>query len=410
MDRPARRRVLVVSEGATLAHFAGAAAMAAALPGDRYEVVLASPEVYRPWVPVGPAWAPLEVLSTREAHRRMNAGRPLYDRATLERYVADDLRLFDRVRPEVVIGDGRLSLAASARKAGIPYIALAYAAWDPRRPWRPEPPCLPWTGRWPLPVLNVLQHVAGPAGFLWHAWPIARMLHDHGVRGVAHDIRSVWTEADIVLYADIRALHPDVEETPRRRFAGPVAWEPPVSPPKWWDKLPRDRPVVYLTLGSSGVMRRLPVLLGAFKRLDWTVMIATAGRGLAVADGRRLFVAKYLPGAAACARADVVISNGGSLTTTQALTAGKPVLGVCSNVDQFLEMQAVEAAGAGLMLRSDRFTVAEAEAALRRLIEPGFTQATERLRASIRGGTLTEALGRAIADLLGGGVQASVSD
>ena len=124
--------------------------MAAALPGDRYDVVLASPEVYRPWVPEGLTWAPLEVLSNREAHRRMNAGRPLYDRATLERYVADDLGLFDRVRPEVVIGDGRLSLAASARKAGIPYIALAYAAWDPRRPWRPEPPCLPWTGRWSI--------------------------------------------------------------------------------------------------------------------------------------------------------------------------------------------------------------------------------------------------------------------
>ena len=410
MDPAAPRRVLVVGEGATLAHFAGAAAMATALPADRYEVVLASPETYRAWVPEALAWAPLEVQSAGRAHSRMNSGRPLYDRATLERYVADDLGLFDRVRPEAVIGDGRLSLAASARKAGIPYIALAYAAWDPRRPWRPEPPCLPWTSRWPLPVLNVLQHVVGPAGFLWHAWPVARMLHDHGVRGVSHDIRSVWTEADIVLYADIRALHPDVEETPRRRFAGPVAWEPPVSPPKWWDKLPRDRPVVYLTLGSSGVIRRLPLLLEALKRLDWTVMIATAGRGLAPSDGQRLFAAKYLPGAAACARADVVISNGGSLTTTQALTAGKPVLGICSNIDQFLEMQAVEAAGVGLMLRSDRFTASDAEAALRRLIEPGAAEAAERLRASIQDGALGKALDRAIAELLGGGFRPSVSD
>ena len=157
-------------------------------------------------------------------------------------------------------------------------------------------------------------------------------------------------------------------------------------------------------------MRRLPLLLEALKRLDWTVMIATAGRGLAPSDGGRLFAAKYLPGAAACARADVIISNGGSLTTTQALTAGKPVLGICSNVDQFLEMQAVQAAGAGLMLRSDRFTASDAEAALRRLIEPGVTRAAERLRASIQDGALGKALDRAIAELLGGGVRPSVSD
>jgi UDP:flavonoid glycosyltransferase YjiC (YdhE family) len=49
-----------------------------------------------------------------------------------------------------------------------------------------------------------------------------------------------------------------------------------------------------------------------------------------------------------------VICNGGSPTSQQALAAGVPVLGIASNLDQFLNMQAVEAHGAGLCLRADR--------------------------------------------------------
>jgi len=49
-----------------------------------------------------------------------------------------------------------------------------------------------------------------------------------------------------------------------------------------------------------------------------------------------------------------VICNGGSPTSHQALAAGVPVLGLPSNLDQFLNMQAVEASGAGVLLRADR--------------------------------------------------------
>ena len=40
----------------------------------------------------------------------------------------------------------------------------------------------------------------------------------------------------------------------------------------------------------------------------------------------------------------------------QALTAGVPVIGIANNLDQFLNMQALERIGAGITLRADRFT------------------------------------------------------
>jgi UDP:flavonoid glycosyltransferase YjiC (YdhE family) len=84
-------------------------------------------------------------------------------------------------------------------------------------------------------------------------------------------------------------------------------------------------------------------------------MVATAGR-LRIADiaspARGIHVAEYLPGDKAAARADLVICNGGSTTGYQALAAGRPVLGIAANLDQYLAMTAVENAGAGVLLRA----------------------------------------------------------
>src|SRR6185437_13111769 len=57
-----------------------------------------------------------------------------------------------------------------------------------------------------------------------------------------------------------------------------------------------------------------------------------------------------------------VICNGGSPTCYQALSAGVPVIGIASNLDQFLNMLAIERLGAGVMLRADRATVLDIRA------------------------------------------------
>ena len=48
-------------------------------------------------------------------------GRPVYDVNTLRSYVRADLALLEAVKPDLVVGDFRISLGVSARVAGIPY-------------------------------------------------------------------------------------------------------------------------------------------------------------------------------------------------------------------------------------------------------------------------------------------------
>lgn len=122
------------------------------------------------------------------------------------------------------------------------------------------------------------------------------------------------------------------------------------------------------------------MVLNGLADLPVTVIAATADRSDLDNIPANAYVADYPPGEAAAARSDVVICNGGSLTTQQALVAGVPVLGIASNLDQHLNMQAIEAAGAGLLLRTERLKARSVSAAVRQLLDrPGYRQSAQEL-------------------------------
>ena len=365
--QPGRLRVLFFGEAATLAHVARPLALAAALPKDRYEVFLATPERYHGWAPLGVKPLPLKTQSPEMFAERLTSGRPLFSRARLEAYFRDDLELIEQVRPQVVVGDLRLSLAASARMARVPFVTISNACWSPERPLRPIRPVVGRFRGWPAPLAEAAFRLLIPSVLRWQSAPLNELLAAHGLARIGRDMRRVFTEADATLYADIPALFPEVSESPRHRFLGPVVWEPPLELPPWWDRLPENKPMAYLTLGSSGDAQLLQAMAGWLTGMGYGVIVATAGRAQVIGDEQSIFVADYVPGYAACERADLVVCNGGSPTTSQALLRGRPVLGVCSNMDQFLNMRAVQARKAGMALRADAVRRGRFEAAVNRL-------------------------------------------
>ncbi|MFO7705166.1 MAG: glycosyltransferase, partial [Halopseudomonas sp.] len=76
----------------------------------------------------------------------------------------------------------------------------------------------------------------------------------------------------------------------------------------------------------------------------------------------------------------LVICNGGSLTTYQALASGVPVIGICSNMDQLLNMNAVERLGAGTALRAASLSATGLSESVARLLDqPPSVQAASRI-------------------------------
>lgn len=361
------RRVLFVSEAITLAQMVRLVALAETLDPKAYEVHFASarfPDLvfgatsFRRW--------PLDGVDVERLHRAHLAGRPMYDTATLRRYVTTDLELFDAVQPHVVVGDFRWSLTVSAPVARVPHLALANAYMSPfaRRDGFPLPE---------HPILRLLGERARgpfermlPRVFRRMAAPVNALRRDHGLApldGLLH----VLTHGDLTLYCDPPELVALDGAPTTHRFVGYVPWAPRTPLP---ERLPSgERPIVYATMGSSGDTRALTLVIETLTHgFDVDVIAATAGR-VRLDERERLFVADYWPGDWVMERAALAITNGGSTSGYQALAGGVPVLGIPANFEQLVASRALDTTGAARSIPGGRVTRRRLHALTRSLLE-----------------------------------------
>jgi len=353
-----RRRILFVSEAVTLAHVGRPAALLAGLDEARYEGWIACDPRSRRFIAVEPErFVPISSLDSRIFAERLRLGRPVYDAAELREHVRADLALIERVKPDLVVGDFRLSLSVSARLARVPYACISNAYWSPFARDRSLPlPVLPWTRFAPLALAQRVFDFVQPMALAGHCRALNAVRAEHGLDSLGSDLRVVYTDADHTLYADSPDLFPLADAPANHRHLGPVVWSPPCATLPWWHDVPDDRPVIYLTMGSSGSQRVLELVIDSLAGMDVSIIGSTAGAALPVGRWRNVWLADYLPGEAAAARAALVVCNGGSPTSQQALAAGVPVVGICGNMDQMLNMRGLVAAGLGTSLRADRLT------------------------------------------------------
>ena len=133
-------------------------------------------------------------------------------------------------------------------------------------------------------------------------------------------------------------------------------------------------------MGSSGLLKLLPQTLEALAAKPVDVLLSTAGRLQLEHVPNNVTAVDYVDGDQACQRADVVITNGGSSTGYQALSHGKPVIGIPSNFDQYLASQAIDATGAGTSIPARQLTAARLSEALDQMLrEPHHTKVAQEL-------------------------------
>lgn len=365
-----RKKILFVAEAVTLAHVGRPLALARTLDRQRYDVHFACAPGYDMFLKDSDlsVWS-LNSIASEQFLAALSQGKPVYDAATLAQYVLDDMRLLQALRPDVVIGDFRLSLSISARLSRVPYVGVTNAYWSPYVEQHYRVPAIALSRLLPIALADRLFQLIRPAAFALHSRPLNRVRRAYKLPSLGPDLRRIYTDADHVLYADIPEMFPPHDLPASHSYLGPVTWSPPTELPLWWDALPHGRDLVYVTLGSSGQGSLLPKVLQALASLPLTVIAATAGTVEPGLLPDNAHVATYLPGELAAQRTRLVICNGGSPTSQQALAAGVPVLGIAGNLDQYLNMEGVLRTGAGALLRSDRLDESAIRNAVLRLLE-----------------------------------------
>lgn len=372
-----KTRVLFFAEAVTLSHVVRPHVLASALDPELYDVFLAcDPRFRRLFESATYERRPLSSISCDQFLKKLETGSPVYDVKTLRGYVNEELELIREVAPDVVVGDFRLSLSASARLAGVPYMAITDACWSPCSPASFPLAENPMTKILGVTLAQMVFNFIRPAAFAYHCVPLNRVRRALGLPSLGSDLRRVYTDADHVLYADIPELAPLLNLPPTHHYLGPIRWSPSLPKPAWWDDIPKDKPAVYVTFGVSGKTTLLPRVVDALSELPVSILVATAGRVDLTHLPKNAFVADYLSGDEAAERSSLMICNGGTLTVQQALCARIPVLGIANNMNQHLNMNTIRRAGAGELMRAGKVTPADLRAmVLRILSSPAYVQA-----------------------------------
>lgn len=384
-----------MAEAATLAHVVRPLVLAQSLAGSAYEVHFACAEndlmQGKDFLFRGTDFTrwPIHSQSSARFLGAIASGARLFDFPTLKDYAEDDLRLFERVRPDLVVGDLRHSLLASAPAYGVTHVALQNAYWSPYTTLEefplPEFPSMRRLVRWVgTRQARRLFDLASPWVFRQHLSPYNRLRRHYDLPPF-DSLPHALTHGDHTLYADLPELVPTPGRPPNHRYLGPVPWSPPVPLPPWWEALPEGNPKVYVSLGSSGQAEALPAILKALAGLPVTAMLATAGTRPRAACPDNVHSAEYLPGDLAAERSALVIGNGGSGMIYQALAAGVPILGIPSNMDQLLAMAHVERAGCGIQLRSGAADAGAVSRAVEALLgEDQYRMSAQGMRQAVR--------------------------
>jgi len=385
MPSPAPKRILFVAENVTDDQVTRLVSLARSLPEDRYEVVFASAAIDDRWL-AGTAIQTrrLDSVEREQIHDAVAEGRQAYNAGTLERYVAEDRRLLREVQPDLVVANFRPSLSVSAPLEGVPVVTVVSAQWSPYAVRDELPvPDHPMVRKVGVAMAKRFLPKALPAALALFARPINALRKKHGLRPIGN-LNEVMTWGDVVLHPDTPELAPTRGAPSTHHYLGRVPCSAPVSLPEWWHQLPSDRSTVYVTLGSSGNLAAWPALREGLSKLPINVILTTAGRYDASTLPANFWKADLLPGEQAARRADLVVTNGGSGSSYQALAEGKPVIGVASNLDQHLAMTGVERAAAGRMLRAGNLTADEVLAAVSELLaSPSHAAAAHRVAAQL---------------------------
>jgi len=349
-------QILFFAEAVTLAHIARCITLADALHASgEYTITIAADNRYDDIIGEVPFQrVPLHSISSHYFAKKIADGLPIYDAQTLTGYVNEDLTIIDKVKPDFIIGDFRLSLAISSRIKKIPYATITNAYWSPYADISYPIPELPITKVFGIKIAQKIFDLVRPFVFRQHTRAFNAVCKKFGQPQLGSDLREVYTHADYTLYADLETLIPVNSLPENHAFIGPLLWSAKVSLPDWWHSVPIDKPIILITLGSSGDSSLLPMLLETLNKMPVTVLCVTAKKIKLDISYSNVFSAEFLPAEEVVKKADIVICNGGSPMVYQSIIENKFVIGLPSNLDQYLMMTLADAAGFGKLIRAGK--------------------------------------------------------
>ncbi|MDP3296873.1 MAG: glycosyltransferase [Thermodesulfovibrionia bacterium] len=274
----------------------------------------------------------------------------------IERMIEADIALFKKVKPDIVLTDGRFTAPISTHIAGLKHAAIVNVSSTEYRAF-PYIPFFEWipdwfihrnTGAWrSLDLINLKLEM-----FVFdNVTNIFKKLSKKYGTKKTITATNCLTGKDITLLADIPEYFPAKSLPSNYFYIGPLTWKSNIPPRSWWPPEKNNKPLIYITMGTTGIGDFFHKVYELFKASKMTAIITTGAQvsNMETIEGK-IYVEPFIDGDLVMEQCDLVVCHGGNGTIYQALQHGKPIIGIPTIPDQKFNMRRVEALGIGKKL------------------------------------------------------------
>ncbi len=295
---------------------------------------------------------------------------PAFTDDELIKRVESETACLKQLKPVAAITGSYVTIPVTCRVLGIPLVWVVQSTWLPEffchgagMTDRLRPRAVKAVADWfILRFINFWIRY----GFLNS---VNRAARHFGVPGYA-SIFEFW-RGDITLVAE-PAEFTGVQLPPDHYFIGPLIPRDEFPLPPEVAAIPRDQPLIYFAMGSSGTPEIVVRIAESFAGKPYQV-IAPIKFQLAMLRGVRVppnvLVTDWVPALQVNKMADLALIHGGIGTVMTAALAGKPVVGVGMQIEQVANLAALERLGFAIRVNKSRNPSAKVQSAITKLID-----------------------------------------
>ena len=294
---------------------------------------------------------------------------PAFTDAEMIERVENEVAVLKRLAPVVVITGSYPSIPVSCRVLNIRLVWVVQSTWLPDffehgagMTDRVRPAAIKAIAdRCVLAFINLwIKH-----GFLNSVNHAAKHF---GVPGY-ESIFDYW-RGDITLVAEPPGFS-GVKLPPNHFFTGPLIPQDEFPMPNTIRNIPRDKPLVYFAMGSSGTREIVARIIESFEGKPYRVIAPVKFQLSQVPNVHipsNVLVTDWVPAVQVNKMADLTVIHGGIGTVMTAALAGKPVVGVGMQIEQVANLACLERLGFAIRVPKSRNPSRKVQEAIAKLL------------------------------------------
>jgi UDP:flavonoid glycosyltransferase YjiC (YdhE family) len=279
----------------------------------------------------------------------------------MEPRIENELKLFKEIKPACVLTGWCQSVLISTRAAQVHFVNVLhstsiteyYQAGLQSWPDRSNFPFLRWffseekLNRW---VSSLVLKMKLPAK------PFNTLAEKYGLRKFHNFIEVL--EGDHTLLADIPEWIGFSEIRSNLHYIGPLPFRLNGDVPREIIEMPKDKPIVYFAMGSSGKPKIIAEIIHGFKNKPYQVIapIKAHIENLDIKIPTNVVVTGFIPAHKVNPMADISVIHGGQNTVMQACLSGTCIVGIGMHPEQQANLDACVRKGFAIRLSKKKVT------------------------------------------------------